>query len=98
VAQRAFVALASAVGALIVAARVAHYGVGAAAGVGGGLIVASLLVILPAVLPLAPHMVARFRLLGDRVESVAVLAMIPLVIGAFGVYAALLQTFGGGAS
>ena len=62
---------------------------------GGGLLLASLLVVLPAVLPMAPHVVARFRLLGDRAESLAALAMVPLVIGAFGVYEAMLQTFGG---
>lgn len=41
----------------------------------------------------AEHVASRLRILGDRVESVAALAVIPVVVGAFGLYGTLLTTF-----
>ncbi|MGV2915073.1 type VII secretion integral membrane protein EccD [Streptomyces alfalfae] len=41
----------------------------------------------------AEHVRVRLRRMGDVVESVGVIAMLPLVIGAFGVYGRLLDTF-----
>ncbi|MGY1580041.1 type VII secretion integral membrane protein EccD [Streptomyces sp. MN13] len=41
----------------------------------------------------AEHVRVRLRKLGDVVESVAVVALFPLVIGVFGVYGRLLGTF-----
>lgn len=41
----------------------------------------------------AAHVAARLRILGDRAESVAALAVIPVVVGAFGLYGTLLTTF-----
>jgi type VII secretion integral membrane protein EccD len=42
---------------------------------------------------LPEHVQARLRRLGDRLEAVAVLAAVPLAIGAFGTYGQLLRTF-----
>jgi type VII secretion integral membrane protein EccD len=39
------------------------------------------------------HVRARFRRHGDRLEAVAVLAVVPLAIGVFGIYGRLLATF-----
>ncbi|WP_433260118.1 EsaB/YukD family protein [Actinosynnema sp. CS-041913] len=39
------------------------------------------------------HVRARFRQLADRVEAAVVLAIVPVVIGEFGVYSRLLGTF-----
>nr|WP_222623484.1 type VII secretion integral membrane protein EccD [Streptomyces buecherae] len=41
----------------------------------------------------AEHVRVRLRRTGDLVESIAVIALLPLVIGAFGVYGRLLDTF-----
>ncbi|MEU1001724.1 type VII secretion integral membrane protein EccD [Streptomyces tibetensis] len=41
----------------------------------------------------AEHVRVRLRRTGDLLESVAVIALLPLVIGAFGVYGRLLGTF-----
>ncbi|MFF8972492.1 type VII secretion integral membrane protein EccD [Streptomyces sp. NPDC014995] len=55
---------------------------------------------LSAVVPLAvlagepaEHLRVRLRRLGDTVESLAVIALFPLVVGVFGVYGRLLDTF-----
>lgn len=39
------------------------------------------------------HTLARFRLLAKRVESVAILASVPLTVGLFGIFAQLLGSF-----
>lgn len=39
------------------------------------------------------HVLARFRAVGDKVELAVVLALVPVVIGEFGVYSRLLATF-----
>jgi type VII secretion integral membrane protein EccD len=58
------------------------------------------LLVTLAVLPLlvlavqpAEHVRIRLRRFGDVLESVGVIALVPLVIGAFGVYGRLLDTF-----
>lgn len=40
-----------------------------------------------------PHIRARARQLADRVEGVAVVALVPVAVGVFGVYSRLLDTF-----
>lgn len=40
---------------------------------------------------------ARLRAFGDALETVAVVAVVPLAVGVFGIYADLLALFGGGA-
>jgi ESX secretion system protein EccD len=39
------------------------------------------------------HMAARFRQLGDRLEAAVVIALVPVLLGGFGVYDRLLATF-----
>lgn len=41
------------------------------------------------------HVAARGRIIADRVESVAAIAIVPLLVGHFGVYSALARTFQG---
>lgn len=43
----------------------------------------------------AAHVAARARIIADRVESIAAIAMMPLLVGHFGVYSALARTFQG---
>ncbi|MFJ2369101.1 EsaB/YukD family protein [Microbacterium sp. NPDC087665] len=43
------------------------------------------------------HQRARLRALGDLLEAIVVVALLPLVVGVFGIYADLLALFGGGA-
>jgi type VII secretion integral membrane protein EccD len=54
-----------------------------------------LIVLLALIGAFAPpaHLRARFRKLGDVVEVVSAVSLIPLVLGAFGIYADLLGTF-----
>jgi type VII secretion integral membrane protein EccD len=40
-----------------------------------------------------PHVRARARQLGDRLEGVVIVASVPVAVGVFGVYERLLQTF-----
>ncbi|MDT0613902.1 type VII secretion integral membrane protein EccD [Streptomyces lancefieldiae] len=66
------------------------------AGAGGPLAALGVLALLPLlVLTVEPaeHVRVRLRRVGDVLESVAVIALLPLVLGAFGVYARLLGTF-----
>lgn len=56
--------------------------------------------VVPAVLPLlvlavqpAEHVRVRLRRAGDLLESVGVIALLPLLVGVFGVYGRLLDTF-----
>ncbi|QIG39226.1 hypothetical protein G5T42_06775 [Microbacterium sp. 4R-513] len=44
----------------------------------------------------APHVRARLRGIGNVVETLTVVALLPLLLGALGVYAELLGMFGGG--
>ncbi|GAA3871585.1 hypothetical protein GCM10022381_13340 [Leifsonia kafniensis] len=59
------------------------------------LLIAVLTIVLALIGAFAPpaHLRARFRKLGDLVEVVSAVALIPLVLGAFGIYADLLGTF-----
>jgi type VII secretion integral membrane protein EccD len=62
----------------------------------GPVAVLALLAVVPlVVLSVEPaeHVRVRLRRIGDALESVAVIAMLPLVIGVFGVYGRLLGTF-----
>lgn len=42
---------------------------------------------------LPDHTAARFRLLANRLEGLAILASVPLVLGMFGIFAQLLESF-----
>ncbi|MET7810798.1 type VII secretion integral membrane protein EccD [Streptomyces sp. NPDC005395] len=66
------------------------------AGAAGPLVVLGLLALLPLlVLTVEPaeHVRVRLRRVGDVLESGAVIALLPLLLGAFGVYTRLLGTF-----
>lgn len=45
----------------------------------------------------APHQRARMRSYGNGLETLAVVALVPVAVGVFDIYADLLQVFGGGA-
>ncbi|MEV7063719.1 type VII secretion integral membrane protein EccD [Streptomyces collinus] len=67
-----------------------------ASGAFGPVAVLGFLAVVPLVLLAvepAEHVRVRLRRTGDLLESVAVIALFPLVIGAFGVYGRLLGTF-----
>lgn len=62
----------------------------------GPLALLAALTVLPlAVLAVQPaeHVRVRLRRAGDAVESVGVIALFPLLLGVFGVYGRLLDTF-----
>lgn len=62
----------------------------------GPLVALVVLALLPLVVLAAEpaeHVRVRLRRMGDVLESVGVIAMLPLLIGAFGVYGRLLGTF-----
>ena len=64
-----------------------------------GVCVAALAAVLVAVAVLvrpADHTRARLRGLGNLIETLAVVSLLPLLLGALGVYAELLGMFGGG--
>ncbi|MFJ8334790.1 type VII secretion integral membrane protein EccD [Streptomyces sp. NPDC094437] len=66
------------------------------AGAAGPVTVLALLAVVPLVVlgvEPAEHVRVRLRRAGDVLESVAVIALFPLVIGVFGVYGRLLGTF-----
>ncbi|WP_330304172.1 MULTISPECIES: type VII secretion integral membrane protein EccD [unclassified Streptomyces] len=66
------------------------------AGAAGPIAVLALLAVAPlAVLAVEPaeHVRVRLRRAGDLLESVGVIALLPLLVGAFGVYGRLLGTF-----
>ncbi|MEU6664047.1 type VII secretion integral membrane protein EccD [Streptomyces sp. NPDC046821] len=66
---------------------------GPAAGPLAVLVVLALFPLAVLVVEPAEHVRVRLRRLGDAVESMAVIAMFPLVLGVFGVYERLLGTF-----
>jgi hypothetical protein len=69
-----------------------EYGwVGAAVG-----IVAALLIAVAVLARPKPHARARLRGIGNVLETVTLVSLLPLVIGAFGIYGELLGMFGGG--
>ncbi len=59
----------------------------------GLLILAALVAVALPVMRLTPQLRARGRVLGDRLEVVAVVAMLPVLVGVFGVYPRLLASF-----
>ncbi|MGW0737014.1 type VII secretion integral membrane protein EccD [Streptomyces sp. NPDC002851] len=65
------------------------------AGFGAFAVLAGLAVVALAVLVVQPaeHVRVRLRRLGDVLESVGVIALLPVAIGVFGVYGRLLDTF-----
>ncbi|KZE39631.1 EsaB/YukD family protein [Microbacterium sp. T32] len=63
-------------------------------GAGVAVVVAVLLATMVLVQP-RPHVRARLRGLGNVVETLAVVALIPLLVGTLGIYAELLAMFGG---
>lgn len=65
--------------------------VGAGAAVVAAALVATMVLVRP-----RPHVRARLRGLGNVVETLAVVSLVPLLVGALGVYADLLGMFGGG--
>lgn len=80
-----------AVAAVVVAAAIAHAGERDAVAVGLGVVILACAVICVARPSL--QMRARLRRMGNRVETLAVVALVPCVIGVFGVYPSLLGTF-----
>ena len=64
-------------------------------GAGVAVVVAALIATMVPVRP-RPHVRARLRGLGNIVETLAVVSLIPLLVGALGIYAELLGMFGGG--
>ena len=64
-------------------------------GAGVAVVVAALVATMVLVRPL-PRVRARLRGLGNIVETLAVVSLIPLLVGALGIYAELLGMFGGG--
>jgi len=64
--------------------------IGTAAAVVGAAVIAVLVLVRP-----RPHVRARLRGVGNVVETLAVISLLPLLVGALGVYADLLAMFGG---
>ena len=60
----------------------------------GALLALAVLAGIAAAVRPAPHQRASLRRLGNLVEAVAMIAVIPLLLGVFGVYADLLGAFG----
>jgi hypothetical protein len=84
------------VGAIALAGLVLGLGgalgwVGAAAAVIAAVLIAAAILVQP-----RAHVRARLRGLGNVVEMLAVVALLPLLLGALGVYTELLAMFGGG--
>lgn len=65
---------------------------GAAIAVVAAAIVAATIIVKP-----RAHVRARLRGLGNTIEALAVVALLPLLLGSLGIYAELLGMFGGGA-
>uniref|UniRef100_UPI0037DC6F01 hypothetical protein n=1 Tax=uncultured Microbacterium sp. TaxID=191216 RepID=UPI0037DC6F01 len=63
-------------------------------GAGVAIVLAALIATMVLVRP-RPHVRARLRGLGNVVETLAVVSLVPLLVGALGVYADLLGMFGG---
>jgi hypothetical protein len=84
------------VAAAVVAVRLVVVWGDHASGAVGPVAVLGFLAVVPLVLLAvepAEHVRVRLRRTGDLLESAAVIALFPLVIGAFGVYGRLLGTF-----
>jgi predicted transporter len=57
------------------------------------LLVTALVIGTALTLRLPAHSAARLRLAGNRLETIAILATVPLVLGLFGLFAQLLTSF-----
>ena len=64
--------------------------IGAAVAVVGAAVISALVLVRP-----RPHVRARLRGVGNVIETLAVISLLPLLVGALGVYADLLAMFGG---
>ncbi|KTR90527.1 hypothetical protein NS220_15235 [Microbacterium testaceum] len=64
--------------------------IGTAVAVVGAVVIATLVLVRP-----RPHVRARLRGVGNVVETLAVISLLPLLVGALGIYADLLAMFGG---
>lgn len=64
---------------------------GAAVAAGSAVVVGAAVLVRP-----APHARARLRGAGNVIETLAVVALLPLLLGALGIYGELLGMFGGG--
>lgn len=62
---------------------------------GGVALLTAILLSVPSMRRLPDHVWARLRLAADRVETLATVAIVPLLLGLFGVYQIMLSTFGG---
>jgi type VII secretion integral membrane protein EccD len=62
----------------------------------GAVVAAIVLIAVAALVRPRPHTRARLRGLGNAIELLAVVALLPLLLGVMGVYAELLAMFGGG--
>lgn len=60
-----------------------------------GIIALTAFAALLALLNLPDHVRARLRRWGDTLETIAVISLVPLIVGSFGIYGQLLSTFGG---
>ncbi|MFD9863353.1 type VII secretion integral membrane protein EccD [Streptomyces alboflavus] len=82
--------------AAAVVARLVWVWLGESGGTGGPLTLLVVLALAPLlVLAVSPaeHVRVRLRRVGDALESLGVIALIPLMLGVFGVYGRLLDTF-----
>lgn len=61
--------------------------------VGTLMLVISLVIGAMLLIRLPAHVAARFRMAGKRFETISILAVIPLLMGLFGVFGQLLETF-----
>jgi len=83
--------------ALIAAVAVLTALSGADGWIGAALALAAAMVVSVGILVRpAPHVRARLRGFGNVIETLAVVALLPLLLGALGVYTELLGMFGGG--
>lgn len=92
-AQRLALYTASAVGVVALAGSVIRLSPSLFWLVGVLVLAVSLVVGAMLLIRLPDHVAARFRLAGKRFEAVSILAVIPLLIGLFGVFEQLLETF-----
>lgn len=86
--------LAASVGLLSLSLAALTTWAGAAWAVGLVLLLVAAGTLAKLLMPLPDHVHARFRLQANRIESLALLAAVPLTVGMFGIFAQLLKSFG----
>lgn len=91
--QRLALYTASAVGVVALANSVIQLSPTLSWLVGVLILVISLIIGAMLLIRLPAHVAARFRLASKRFETISILAIIPLLMGLFGVFAQLLETF-----